>query len=167
MSGLFVKAVLSLIFSLHLQRAFGAVPSAPSTCGGHRVKGLSRVCDPDGLLTDDEAVGLQNAIQQFEDGVSFDGKMVLEMAVMLRRSLDAAESDAEDLCAPLAVDAHNTWGVGDAKLQTGIVLALAQHDRCVSCAPVVLGCSNRLLVPVPARRQRASKARPGVLPRAI
>jgi hypothetical protein len=92
----------------------------PSTtaaaCGHGPSSGPSLLCDPDGLLSSEELVKLEAALQMLEAdprGVQF--------AIALMKKF-APSTSAKSFAHAL----HDSWGVGTASKQDGVVLVLSQ-----------------------------------------
>ena len=112
--------------------------SSPSTCGRpHR----SSVCDPDGLLSEEDADAVDELLDAIHRGVKAGGDAGypyapacksgkprgFELAVAVVRRAGGGGSAALR-AERLARGLHDSWGVGDA-CGSGLVLLVAVEDR--------------------------------------
>eukprot|EP00928_Gymnodinium_smaydae_P044137 TRINITY_DN2945_c2_g1_i1.p1 TRINITY_DN2945_c2_g1~~TRINITY_DN2945_c2_g1_i1.p1 ORF type:complete len:408 (+),score=34.10 TRINITY_DN2945_c2_g1_i1:55-1224(+) len=93
----------------------------PSACGQ---SAASSICDPDGLLQDPQRLGA--ALNALEADYDYPGCGGFEMGIVVVREISGGtEADAERF----AKGVMDAWGVGKAKCNNGIVLAVAVDDR--------------------------------------
>jgi len=96
----------------------------PAGCGRPNVP-RSQICDPDDMLkkeSKDVVEGYINAITK------------AEVAVAIVNSMSSAFVGVDDLDTAtrrFAMQLHNTWGVGDASIQNGILVFLSIGDRTI------------------------------------
>lgn len=127
MRSLLPLALLSLA-SLSLSASLPSPQTSPTTCGRPKA---SSICDPNQLLSPSAAQtadGLLNFIAAGSNGnpiVTCGSKKTgFQMAIALIRNLPpsaTAQSYAKSL--------HDSWGVGDAACNNGILLLIALDDR--------------------------------------
>lgn len=109
-------------------------------------QGSTRICDPDGVLGEDDKSVLIDAIETFEDTHTIpcssvktdEGGFDIQLAVALVNKMDLREyrnfEDKEKHAAEeFAITLHNTWGVGSDSPcgGTGILVFLSMHDRAI------------------------------------
>lgn len=127
---------------------------AAAACGGMRIGLGGRLCDPDGILSEEEAKMLQNALLDVEEeltphacGAAMTG---FQVAFALTRRIEGMakkKKDPHGRSEAFAKHIHDTWGVGHAACNDGIVLFLSLDDREVRCycapAPWLAGSARR------------------------
>lgn len=104
-------------------------------CGRHG--GKSAVCSPDGLLSPSDADALDGLINFIADGThGFDKSQCgshlagYQVAVAIVYKMDIGMfSDAADTASKFARALHDSWGVGDAACQNGVVIFVSVSDR--------------------------------------
>ncbi len=99
------------------------LPPLGSACRTLGPKTVDAVCDPDGLLTNVEALQVQQALYKIGNEAPHDSQAGFQTAIALVRSLSGTDIER------FAKEAHNKWGVGLAGIDDGLVLAVALEDR--------------------------------------
>jgi hypothetical protein len=96
--------------------------TSPERCGREDVI-KSSICDPQNLLEKSEKDILEGKINEFEN---------IQLAIAIIKNMEVTSEDLiDDTSREYAVHLHNTWGVGDAQKQNGILLFLSIKDRVV------------------------------------
>jgi len=131
-----------------------SVDSATSSACGSHVGSGGRLCDPDTLLTAEEAAATQRVLVDIEEEIlhncEADGgrgstsgghaqrgyQVAFAIARRMRLGADSKEAAAQRFAKGL----HDRWGVGHAACNDGIVLFLSKDDRQVG-AVLVCGCA--------------------------
>lgn len=98
----------------------------PAACGRPNVKS-SAICDPENILKEEN----KNVIEGFINAVPVEKAQI---AVVIIRSMDTkfvGSSSIEDATEKFARILHDTWGVGNAETQNGILIFLSLTSRSV------------------------------------
>jgi hypothetical protein len=96
--------------------------TSPEKCGREGVV-KSAVCDPQNLLGISDKDLLEGKINEFDN---------IQLAIAIIKNMEVASEDLiDETSRQYAVHLHNTWGVGDAQKQNGILIFLSIKDRVV------------------------------------